>query len=86
MKTKNGSEASVDMSEIKNGDPVKSFIIQVPALSWAATLVPEITVAVQSFLNIGFLGAVQVEVSFMIAGLHPITKAARFQSFRKFCS
>jgi hypothetical protein len=86
VKRKNGSDASVDMSEIKNGDPVKTFIIQVAALSWAATQVPEITVAIQSFLNTGFLSAVQAEVSFMIVGLRPVTKAARFQSFRKFCS
>jgi len=49
----------------KEGDPVKTFIIQVAALSWAATQVPEITVAIQSFLKAGFLSAVQVELSFM---------------------
>jgi hypothetical protein len=37
------------MSEIKNGDPVETFIIQVAALSSAATQVPEITVAIQEF-------------------------------------
>jgi hypothetical protein len=74
------------MSEIKNGEPVKEFIIQVAALSWAATHVPEITVAVQSFLNAGFLSAVQLELWFMIRGLHLVTKAAWFQGFRKFCS
>src|SRR6516225_7408375 len=36
---KKGSEATVDRSEIKKGDPVKIFIIQVAALSWAATQV-----------------------------------------------
>jgi hypothetical protein len=51
---------------MKKGDPVETFIIQVAALSWAATQVPEITVAIQSFLNTGFLSAVQVELSFMI--------------------
>jgi hypothetical protein len=30
---KKGSDATVDMSEIKNGDPAKAFIIQVAALS-----------------------------------------------------
>ena len=49
----------------KEGDPVKTFIIQVAALSWAATQLPEITVAIQSFLKAGFLSAVQVELSFM---------------------
>jgi hypothetical protein len=47
-----------------------------------ATQVPEITVAIQSFLNAGFLSAVQVELLFMIGGLHPVTEAARFQGFR----
>ena len=50
---------------MKKGDPVETFIIQVAALSWAAMQVPEITVAIQSFLNTGFLSAVQVELSFM---------------------
>ena len=81
---KKGSEATVDRSEIKNGDPAKIFIIQVAALSWAATQVPEITVASQSFLKAGFLSAVQVELVFKIGGLHSVTKAARLQSFRNF--
>ena len=38
--------------------------------------------AIQSFLKAGFLSAVQVELLFMIGCLHPVTKAARFQSFR----
>jgi hypothetical protein len=83
---KKGSDATVDMSEIKNGFPVKAFIIQVVALSWAATQLPEITVAIQSFLNTGFLSAVQLELSFMIGCLHLVTKTARSPSFRKFCS
>jgi hypothetical protein len=81
-----GSDATVDKREIKKGDPAKTLIIQVAALSWAATQVPEITVAIHSFLNAGFLSAVQVELLFMIGGLHPVTKAARSPSFRKFCS
>jgi len=72
------------MSEIRNGDPVEIFIIQVAALSWAATQVPEMTVAIQSFLKTGFLSAVQLELLFMIRGVHPVTKATRFQSFRNF--
>jgi hypothetical protein len=83
---KKGSDATVDMREMKKGDPVETFIIQVAALSWAATQVPEITVAIQSLLNTGFLSAVQLELSFMIGYLHPVTKAARSPSFRKFCS
>jgi hypothetical protein len=65
------------MSEIKNGDPVATFIIQVAALSWAATQVPEISVAIQSLLKAGFLSAVQLELLFMIGSLQPVTKAAR---------
>jgi hypothetical protein len=51
------------MSEIKSGEPVTTFIIQVAALLWAATQVPEITVAIQSLLKAGFRRAVQVELS-----------------------
>jgi hypothetical protein len=46
--------------------------------------VPEMTVAIQSFLKIGFLSAVQLELSFMTGGVHAVTKAVRFQSFRNF--
>ncbi len=38
------------------------FITHVAALLWAATQVPEITVAIQSFLKTGFRSAVQVEL------------------------
>ena len=65
---------------------LKPSLIQVAALSWAATQVPEITAAIQSFLNAGFRSAAQVEFVVMIGdkGLHPVTKAVRFQSFRNF--
>ena len=59
------------------------FIIQVAALSWAATQVPEITAAIQSFLNVGFRSAAQVEFVVMIGGLHPVTKTARSRSFQE---
>ena len=55
MNRKNGSDAIVDMREMKKGDPVETFIIQVAALSWAATQVPEIIVAIQSLLKSRFL-------------------------------
>ena len=84
MNRKKGSDATVDISEIKKGEPVKTFIIQVAALSWAATQVPEITVAIQSFLKVGFLSAVQVELLFIIGGLHPLTNATGSASFRNF--
>jgi hypothetical protein len=83
---KKGSDATVDVSEIKNGDPVATFIIQVAALSWAATQVPEISVAIRSLLKAGFLSAVQLEPLFMIGSLQPVTKAVGFQSFRNFVS
>jgi hypothetical protein len=63
---KKDSAAAVDISEIKNGEPVSLFIIQVAAPSWAATQVPEITLAIQSCLKTGFLRAVQVEHFVMI--------------------
>jgi hypothetical protein len=57
------------------------------ALSWAATQVPEITVASQNFLKAGFLSAIQVELLFMIRGLHPVTnKGSPVSEFEKFCS
>ena len=52
----------------------------------ATTQVPEMTAAIQSFLNAGFRSAAQVEFVVMIGdkSLHPVTKAVRFQSFRNF--
>jgi len=83
---KKGNDATVDMSEIRSGEAVKMLIIQVAALSWATTQVPEITAAPQSFLNAGFRSAAQVEFVVMIGdvALHPVTKAVGFESFRKF--
>jgi len=71
------------MSEIKNGEPVSTFIIQVAALLWAATQVPEINVAIQSLLKVGFRRAVQVEL-FVINSL---TNRSSPQSFSalEFC-
>ena len=79
---KKGSAAAVDISEIKNGDPVKISIIQVAALLCAATKVPEMTVAIQSLLKAGFLSAVRVELLFMIGRVQPVTKAIGSPSFR----
>jgi hypothetical protein len=52
------------------------LIIQVAALSWATTQVPEITAAPQSFLNAGFRSAAQVEFVVMIGdlALHPLQR------------
>ena len=60
---KKGNEATVDRTEIKNGDGVSIFIIQVAAVSWAATQVPEMTVAIHSLRKTGFPKAAQVEKS-----------------------
>ena len=73
------------MSEIKNGDPAKAFIIQVAALSSAATQVPEITVAIQSFLKVGFLSAVQVELCSW-PGSSTRYKGSPVSEFQEFCS
>jgi hypothetical protein len=64
------------MSEIRSGEAVKILIIQVAALSWATTHVPEITAAPQSFLNAGFCSAAQVEFVVMIGdvALHPLQR------------
>jgi hypothetical protein len=58
---KKGSEATVDRSEIKNGDGVSIFIIHMAAVSWAATQVPETTPAIHSFRKAGVAKADQVE-------------------------
>jgi hypothetical protein len=59
---KKGSEATVDNSEIINGDGVSIFIIHVAAVSWAATQIPETKAAIHSLRKIGFSKAAQVEV------------------------
>jgi hypothetical protein len=83
---KKGSDATVDKSEIKNGDSAKIFIVQVAALSWAATQVPEITVAIHSFLKAGFRSAVQVELLFMIEEPSSRYKGNPVSEFQEFCS
>jgi hypothetical protein len=66
VKNKNGSEATVDISDIRRGDGVSVFITQVAAVSWAATQVPETRLAVHNFLNTGFFRALQVDVVALI--------------------
>ena len=73
---KKGNEATVDRSEINNGDGVSIFIIHVAAVSWAATQVPEIKAAIHSCRNIGLPKADQVEVLVIVCGV----KAARRSS------
>jgi hypothetical protein len=81
---KKGSDATVYINDSNNGEPAKTFIIQVAALSCVATEVPEIAAAIQSFLNLGFRSAAQVEFVVMIGGLYPVTKAVLSPSFRNF--
>ena len=52
----------VEISERKKGDGVSICIIHVAAVSFAATHVPEITLAIQSLLKTGFCNATQAEV------------------------
>ncbi len=40
--------------------------------------------AIQSFLKVGFLSAVHLELLFMVGGLQPVTRAVRSPSFRNF--
>jgi hypothetical protein len=62
---KYGIEARVDISDKKRGDVVRMFIVQVAAVSYAATQVPEIKLATQNRLNAGFPSAAQVDVLIM---------------------
>jgi hypothetical protein len=59
---KNGRDATVDISESKNVDEPSMFIVQVAAVSCAATHVPESKTANQSFRYTGFRNAAKVEV------------------------
>ena len=59
---KNGSEATVAISERKNGEGASMFIVHIAAVSWADTQVPEMTLAIHRLLKTGLLNADQVEV------------------------
>ena len=62
VKRKNGRDATVDIKESKNVDEPSMFIVQVAAVSCAATHVPESKTANQSFRYSGFRSAAKVEV------------------------
>jgi hypothetical protein len=64
VKRKKGRDATVDIRESKNVEEPSMFIVQVAAVSCAATHVPESKMANQSFRYTGFRKAVKVEVSF----------------------
>jgi hypothetical protein len=72
VKRKNGRDATVDISESKNVEEPSMFIVQVAAVSCAATQVPESKTANQSFRYSGFRSAVKVEVlsEWSFIGLH----------------
>src|SRR6266436_721012 len=61
VKRKNGRDATVDISESKNVEEPSMFIVQVAAVSCAATHVPESKTANQSFRYTGFRRAAKVE-------------------------
>ncbi len=61
---KNGRDATVDIRESKNVDEPTMFIVQVAAVSCAATHVPESKMANQSFRYSGFRKAAKVELLF----------------------
>ena len=63
VKKKNGNEATVAIRERNNGEVLTRFIVQVAAVSCAATHVPEIILANHMFRKTGFRRAVQVEFS-----------------------
>ena len=62
VKRKKGRDATVDIRDSKNVEEPSMFIVQVAAVSCAATHVPENKMANQSFRYTGFRRAVKVEV------------------------
>ena len=59
---KKGREATVDISEIMNGELETVCIIQVAAVSCADTPQPEMTVAIQSRRKVRFRSEIQMEL------------------------
>jgi len=62
VKRKKGRDATVDIRDSKNVEEPSMFIVQVAAVSCAATHVPESKMANQSFRYTGLRRAVKVEV------------------------
>ena len=62
VKRKKGRDATVEIRDSKNVEEPSMFIVQVAAVSWAATHVPESKTANQSFRYTGFRSAAKVEV------------------------
>jgi hypothetical protein len=62
VKSKKGRDATVEIRDSKNVEEPSMFIVQVAAVSCAATHVPESKMANQSFRYTGFRSAAKVEV------------------------
>jgi hypothetical protein len=62
VKTKNGSEAAVAISESSNGEAPSAFVSHVAAVSWADTQMPETTLGTHRPTKAGFLNANHTEV------------------------
>src|SRR6201998_3163039 len=62
VKRKKGRDATVEIRDSKNVEEPSMFIVQVAAVSCAATHVPESQMANQSFRYTGFRSAAKVEV------------------------
>jgi hypothetical protein len=54
IKRKKGNDATADISERSRGDELSLYIAQTAAQSWAATQIPESTLANQSRRNAVF--------------------------------
>src|SRR5438034_8353979 len=63
VKKKNGNDDTVAINDRNRGESLTRFIIQVAAVSCAATQVPETRLANHMFRKTGFRRAVQVELS-----------------------
>src|ERR1700738_1495669 len=62
VKRKKGRDATVEIRDSRNVEEPSMFIVQVAAVSCAATHVPESKMANQSFRYTGLRSAVKVEV------------------------
>jgi hypothetical protein len=84
VKTKNGNEATVDIKEMNKGESLTRFIVQVAAVSCAATQVPEIKLANHMYRKTGFLRPIQVEL-FITTGHLPRSslRRPRYQTFHQ---
>src|SRR5260370_7394292 len=78
VKKKNGSEATVAIRERNRAESLTRFIVQVAAVSCAATHVPETKLASHMLRKTGFRRAVQVE--FVLIGVSDLMPNRYFQA------